>query len=89
MRKPTIQDLKLWHVAVAIQYVAGAILMVLPIGFDHPSSLGLDFDDLIVFGLGFAFLTLIAVVCALSEKSIIGLLLATAPIWAPILLDRL
>ena len=30
---------------VAAQWTVGILLAVLPIGFDHPSSLGLDWDD--------------------------------------------
>ena len=80
-RKPTIEDLKIWHIAVAVQYLIGGLILLLPIGFDHPSSLGLDFNHLILFGLVFAFFTLAAVFASIADKSIVGFLLAAAPFY--------
>ena len=85
MRPPRIDDLRLWHVTVAVQYFAGAVLLLVPVGFDHPSSWGLDFDHLLLMGLLFAFFTLIAVLCAIAEKSVIGFLIAAAPVYGPFL----
>jgi len=78
MRKPTIDDLKFWHIAVAVQCLVGGVILLLPIGFDQPSSLGLDFDHLILFCLVFAFFLLVAVVSAIADMSIVGFLLAVA-----------
>ncbi len=88
MRKLTIHDLRVWHIAVAIQYLVIGIALLLPVGFDHPSRLGLSFDHGLVIGLACAFFTFMAVVLAVGEKSVVGVLLASAPVWGPFVWTR-
>lgn len=88
MRKLTIHDLRVWHIAVAIQYLVIGTALVIPVGFDHPSRLGLSFDHGLVIGLACAVLTLVAVLLAIGERSVVGVILATAPIWGPIVWMR-
>jgi hypothetical protein len=54
--------------AVAIQLVIGAFLAFAPFGFDHPSSWGLDFDDLIRVGVLFLASSLVALVLAIRAR---------------------
>jgi hypothetical protein len=82
LRKPTIADFKSWHLAIAAQYSVGAVIYLVPIGFDHPSALGLDFNHIVLWGFGivlFGLLSLVSVISAFADKSILGFMLAVAP----------
>jgi hypothetical protein len=53
---------------VAIQWCLAIFLIIAPFGFDHPSSWGLDFDDLIrLLGI-LAALSLVAMILAVMNK---------------------
>ncbi len=66
--------LKGWHVGAACEYVLAGLLVVVPFGFDKPSSLGLDFDHQMIAVALLVFVTLGAIVTAAYEKSWVGLL---------------
>ena len=70
--------LKLWHIAVVAQYIAAGVIALVPFGFDHPSWLGLDFNDFLIAMSFLACISLIAIVTAISEMSITGTLIALA-----------
>jgi hypothetical protein len=68
--------------AVALQWIVGILLFVLPFGFDHPSSLGLDWDDL-MFGLKvFCGLTVLALSLAIWSREWIAIVPAGLPVVA-------
>jgi drug/metabolite transporter (DMT)-like permease len=71
---------KLMYGVIGLQWVWGILIAVVPFGFDHPSSLGLDFDDAIVAMLVFAVLCVAAVTYAVVNRNPVGLPLAVIPI---------
>lgn len=65
---------------IAAQWTVGILLVVLPFGFDHPSSLGLDWDDF-KFGMKvFAGLSLLALVMPIWCGERVGLIPAALPV---------
>lgn len=61
-------------VVIALQIVVAMAIVLLPFGFDRPSVLGLDFDDLLAFvALGVGFL-LFGVVTALVTHKVSSIL---------------
>jgi len=68
--------------ASAAQWIVGILLFALPFGFDHPSSLGLDWDDL-MFGLKvFCGLTVLALALSIWSREWIVTLPAGLPVVA-------
>jgi hypothetical protein len=70
--------LKLWHLMVLGQYGFAGLFLIVPFGFDHPSSWGLDFGHAIIALLVLAGLTLAAIGISIYERSLTGFLLAVA-----------
>ena len=73
--------LKGWHIAVTAEYLMVAVLLLVPFGFDHPSSWGLDFTHLIIAIVFLIIASAGALVTCLFERTIVGLSLTIAP-WA-------
>lgn len=86
MRKPTIDDLKLWHIVVGAQYLLLAILALAASLFEYLSGRDIDYVPLILGAVVFILVSLFAIVCSVSEKSVIGVLIAAAPFYLPFLL---
>ena len=67
---------------IAAQWTVGILMAVLPFGFDHPSSLGLDWDDF-KFGMKvFAGLSLLALAMPIWCGERVGLIPASLPVIA-------
>ena len=63
-----------WQIAAVAQYGIGTLGLLLPFGFDRPSSLGLDYSHfLVLFGL-FCLVSLLGLVATVSQKAWGGLI---------------
>jgi ABC-type Fe3+-siderophore transport system permease subunit len=79
MRSATLGDLQMdkkrrttalfvMVIAILIQFVMMALIRLLPFGFDHPSSLGLDFGHLIMCGCGYVVALLVGAVASIVAR---------------------
>ena len=66
--------------AVSAQVVAIAIANLLPFGFDHPSSLGLDYDHLVKVYTVYLLACLVAVVSSVVERRWMIIVLHVIPV---------
>ncbi len=89
MRKPTIDDLKLWHIVVGGQYLLLGCLALIGTALDHFYGRGADFTLLFLGAALFVFVSFIAFVCSVAEKSVVGAFIATAPFYLPFLMNLL
>jgi hypothetical protein len=48
VRKPTTTAEKLTAGAIVVQGICAVVMLLVPFGFDKPSSWGLDFDDFLL-----------------------------------------
>ena len=87
MRKPAIDDLKLWHIAVGTQYLLLGILALAASLFEHFSGRDIDYGLLFLGASFFVLISLVALLCSLSEKSVVGVLIAAAPFYFPFLVN--
>lgn len=55
-------------IVMALQALCVVISVVVPFGFDKPSSWGLDFEDLLLLGAFYGILLLIGFVLAASQR---------------------
>ncbi len=55
-------------IAMVFQVVAAAVALLIPFGFDHPSSLGLDFDHFLWVLVAYSLALLIGVVASSVSK---------------------
>lgn len=89
MRKPTIDDLKLWHIVVGAQYLLLGILALVCMMLDRIYGQNVDFVLLFFGAAFFVLVSLVAFLCSLFEKSIVGALIAAAPFYVPVLVNVL
>jgi hypothetical protein len=62
------EDMKLVVGSLVVQAAAGAIALCLPFGFDHPSSLGLDFGHFLLLLAAYVVALLVGVVAAFMRR---------------------
>jgi len=89
MRKPTIDDLKLWHIVVGGQYLLLGCLALLGTALDHFYGRGVDLTPLFLGAAFYVLASFVAFVCSVAEKSVAGALIATAPFYLPFLANLL
>lgn len=87
MRKPTIDDLKLWHVVVGAQYFLLGILALVGTILDHLYGRNVDIVLLFLGAAFFVLVSLVAFICSAFEKSIVGAAIAAAPFCWPFLVN--
>ena len=55
-------------IAILIQVVMMGLLKFLPFGFDHPSSLGLDFGHMIMIGCVYGLALMVGAVASIAAR---------------------
>ena len=60
-------------VSLSVQLITAAALLFLPFGFDHPSSLGLDFNALILVSLIYCITLATGIICAVMAGNRVAL----------------
>ena len=67
-----------WQVPFGFQVVLVCVMRFVPFGFDHPSSLGLDFGHFLIVSALFCLSTIVTIGFAIRERSATGILASLA-----------